>query len=344
MSYRRTLVPRAADGIKEVFMRFPRGKTHQIRKRKPMPHQVYLILIPISILFGPSSCSAQTDWELLKVPILRPGRWGEWDCSTVCDPAIIFDNGLLHMWYTGLGTGLGIGYATSENGLDWIKYEGNPVITSPGTVGHPTVMKRNDLFIIFFSGTKRMGDNKRISMGSSIDGIHWRFHPALDLGKEGEWDDNNVYNPFVIHDGVRYRMYYSGEDGSGTWRIGVATSPDGRCWVRHGSNPVLHPDPYYEWDSQSVNNPCVHFDGETYHMWYSGRDNLDYSVGYAVSTDGFTWEKHPENPVITAGPPHSWHSARVDPGVAFEYKQTFYMAPSGTDGSKYFIGMGISTE
>ena len=314
-------------------MRIPFVKSHAI---------VFGFVLPMLIA---ASCLAQCEWELSREPILLPGGIDPWDEDTVCDPAVIFDDGLYHMWYTGVGTEKGIGYATSENGFDWVKFGENPVITLGWSTGHPSALKAGDLFIIYFSGTRYSGDHKRIYRGTSPDGVHWELdpdHPVLDVGASYQWDENNVFNPFVIDNPAGYRMYYAGEDGGFSYRIGVATSDDGIDWTRFESNPILLPGSYYEWDFSTVNNPNVCFDGETYHMWYSGMDDYTYAVGYASSEDGYRWRKHDDNPVINSGPPHSWYSYRVDPGVVFGTDRNYYMVPSGTDGYRYFIGLGIS--
>jgi len=42
-------------------------------------------------------------------------------------------------------------------------------------------------------------------------------------------------------------------------------------------------------------------EGDTYHLWYTGynNDRIDtHYLGYATSQDGFTWTRHPDNPVF----------------------------------------------
>ena len=55
------------------------------------------------------------------------------------------------------------------------------------------------------------------------------------------------------------------------------------------------------WDDNRVERACVIKDGAVYKMWYSGHNGSNYQIGYATSNDGFIWEKHPGNPVLTAG-------------------------------------------
>jgi hypothetical protein len=123
-----------------------------------------------------------------------------------------------------------IGYATSADGIVWVKHPGNPVldIGAGGTwddyyVSEPTV---------FFDGTKYQmwyggydGLNERIGYATSADGIAWVKHPdpVLDLGASGIWDDDSVSCSTVLFNCTEYQMWYSGHDGS-NFRIGYATS------------------------------------------------------------------------------------------------------------------------
>jgi len=73
--------------------------------------------------------------------------------------------------------------------------------------------------------------------------------------------------------------------------------------ARYHGNPVLTRGGPGAWDEGRVDNPCVVWDADTpshpYWMWYSGRDanNRNGKVGLAMSSDGITWTKRPENPV-----------------------------------------------
>lgn len=70
-------------------------------------------------------------------------------------------------------------------------------------------------------------------------------------------------------------------------------------WSKYPENPILIPGPQ-EWDSQLVGGPDILYDGKGYKMWYSGYDGKYWRVGYATSSDGITWDKHP-NPALDVG-------------------------------------------
>ena len=168
-------------------------------------------------------------------------------------------------------------------------------------------------------------------------------NPVLNLGASGIWDDRGVYSPTVLFDGTEYQMWYTGHDGS-NWRIGYATSSDGIVWVKHPDNPVLNLGASGAWDDRYVGSPTVLFDGIEYKMWYTGDDGSNYRIGYATSTDGIVWEKHPDNPALDLGASGTWDDSLVfAPTVLFDGAK-YQMWYTGDDGSsRHRIGYATST-
>jgi predicted GH43/DUF377 family glycosyl hydrolase len=66
-------------------------------------------------------------------PVLGPGASGEWDELGVTPLTVYIYRGVFHLLYNSEPVGA-IGLATSENGVLWKKYAGNPVF-SPGPAG-----------------------------------------------------------------------------------------------------------------------------------------------------------------------------------------------------------------
>lgn len=68
-------------------------------------------------------------------PVLVPGPPGSWDDTSVEQPIVIKQEGkapLYRIWYGGYSEALNrraIGYAESDDGVSWVKYSGNPIIT-----------------------------------------------------------------------------------------------------------------------------------------------------------------------------------------------------------------------
>ena len=150
------------------------------------------------------------------------GESGTWDDYAVSDPTIFFDGTRYQMWYNGYdGSNFRIGYATSANGIVWVKYPENPVLNLGESgawddyyVYMPVVLFDGTDYQMWYSGDD--GSNVRIGYATSADGIVWEKHhgnPVLDLGESWTWDDGRVYAPTVLFDGIEYKMWYTGDDG-----------------------------------------------------------------------------------------------------------------------------------
>jgi len=82
--------------------------------------------------------------------------------------------------------------------------------------------------------------------------------------------------------------------------IGYATSLDGETWELHdGGDAILTTGSGPDFDRDLAAAPSVIYDGDTFHMWYSGCRGWTCDIGYASSADGLSWTKHPDSPVFS---------------------------------------------
>lgn len=159
-------------------------------------------------------------------PVISPDqKWEGGEFGSVISPSIVIDKGITHVWYGGGQAGHGaidllmgqsIGYARSENGLDFVKmdsvgrtslsqpgrvepvlnpkkkWEGNiPKEALTGAVGMPGVFldDKSDrpVFRMYYSGNRigdMYSDNVSIGYAGSFDGIEFvraddRFSPIV---------------------------------------------------------------------------------------------------------------------------------------------------------------------
>jgi predicted GH43/DUF377 family glycosyl hydrolase len=128
--------------------------------------------------------------------------------------------------------------------------------------------------------------------------------PVLAVGRDGTWDDLDVYVPRLAKnlDGSAYRdaqgRYYLYYTGSGTVSgvaldaTGLALSPDLRTWTRATETPVLPRRPGQS-DQGDASAVTVLHDGDRFQMWYEGNARIGGSdfvtIHHAASTDGVTW-------------------------------------------------------
>ncbi len=192
----------------------------------------------------------------------------------------------------------------------------------------------------------------RVGLAESSDGLAWTRvagtetgGAVLDLGAPGNFDDYLTYRPFVLKDGLVYRMWYNGSTKpfncpTGTLaadrRIGYAESSDGIHWTRFYDGPgpggsVLRLGGAGDIDGQQVGYVWVLKDGAEYKMYYSANDVANtWRVALAVSTDARTWTKVQGTlaggAVLSIGPPGSFDVAcAYQPSVVKERDQLYRM-------------------
>jgi len=234
--------------------------------------------------------------------VLGWGRSNDWDDDDVCCPSVLYDGATYHMWYSGFHRDIGrIGYATSSDGIVWVKYDDTSTTSSPFaesdpvlnlgpsgswddySVYHPSVIYNGTTFHMWYTGFS--GTTRRIGYATSPDGITWTKYagnPVLDRGPPGSWDVDGVSSPSVLHVGSTYRMWYGGIDNSDDERIGYATSQDGANWTKSMYNPLVDVGLSSTWDETWASYPTVIQDGMIYKMWYTGNNRDDKRrIGYA---------------------------------------------------------------
>jgi hypothetical protein len=128
--------------------------------------------------------------------------------------------------------------------------------------------------------------------------------PAIPGGASGAWDEGAVCcaSP-LVHDGQVWVWYAAQAKGDPVWRIGLATSADGLTFTKHEASPLVIEGGAADFDARGARDPEVTWDEarRLFRLWFVGTDFVGASaVGYAVSTDGLTWHKYPENPVLVA--------------------------------------------
>jgi len=332
-----------------------------------------IYLLPILAILT-SNLSGQTNWvKHSGNPVMAAGP-EEWEDTYIGPGSVIFHEGEYHMWYSaGHFPDAGnedfkIGHATSSDGINWTK-DKNPVLGT-GVVGEwdsrgvfaPSVLLRDDVFHMWFTGYSGDGIFQSIGHATSTDGIMWTKdanNPVLEKGSSGEWDGDGFKAPSVVFDGSEYHMFFDAYRNSEGNSIGHATSPDGISWSKNPQNPILSSGGG-TWDYNTVQLQSVVFCDTTFHMWYSGGKFLKWDIGYATSEDGSAWIKHDVNPVVPKGGTDSWESALVAmPAVIVDsskFKMWYHgQRPDGSGGIGYaesdigdpdgcYTGVGINSD
>ena len=165
-------------------------------------------------------------------PVLAPER--PWEKVAVMCPHVLWDSDtkLFRMWYSGgeQNEPNAIGYATSPDGLHWVKLEANPIFTpdpkldwEKHKVTACQVERRGGWHLMFYIGFRDEA-HAQIGVARSKDGVtQWQRHPANPILRpgQGQWDHDACYKPYAIFDGEQWLLWYNGRHG-GLEQIGVA--------------------------------------------------------------------------------------------------------------------------
>ncbi len=126
--------------------------------------------------------------------------------------------------------------------------------------------------------------------------------PVVSLGEKGGFDDTHIFAPAVIREHDRYLMWFCGSRGEVSkrvFRMGLATSDNGRDFTRHEDNPVFA----FADGRRSVLTPTllrspngtVLRENGRLRMWFSSTAFEDktglHTLHEATSKDGVTWSK-----------------------------------------------------
>lgn len=258
-----------------------------------------------------------------------------------------------------------IGLATSDDGLHWTRVRGSQgkgSIVDNGAAGEfdsyltyrPYVLKDGSLYRMWYNGSAkpfnncdvpvgpaRLADDRRIGYAESTDGVNWTKKndgpgpggSVLPLGPAGSFDAQQLGYVWVIKDTSEYKMYYSANDATNTWRVGLAISTDGRTWTKKPGKlsktpAVLDLGTAGQFDFACAYQPSVVKENDSlYRMWYRGCEAPNAQlggpsggvIGYAESNDGITWIK------MNGGGPNG---AAVAKGVAPQFDSGGLTTPS----------------
>jgi len=248
-------------------------------------------------------------WTKSLGPVLLPGPPGSWDSSQVQLGSVLWNGTMFLMAYRGENTtdfqNGAIGVAGSLDGISWVKYSGNPILT-PGDVhaaiGRPFALRWQITYNMWYSGKIAASAPINIFYATSTNGITWTKWPSPVISPSSSpsaWDSGTVTSPSVVRVGLSFGLWYTGLNQTGTTpQIGYATSTNGASWNK-SSTPVLSPGPMGSWNSAGVEQADVVNGVNGYMMYYDGFNATSSpNIGLAFAPENFNV---PELPVPQMG-------------------------------------------
>jgi len=239
-------------------------------------------------------------------PILT--KTESWEAACICEPSVIYEDGIFKMWYMGCKTVAGhnaaLGYATSKDGFVWKKHSGNPILSgSEEAIIRPTVTKHNGTYYLFASDYQYANDARGIiNRWISKDGLNWSGKTII-LTPTESWEKFFENTGIIVDDDGTWQMIYTTEDGP----FGYAYSSDGLHWTKK-STPVI--SGFYGGD------PCLRKIGNKYYIWYSLFHKERARIHCSWSTDMIHWQKVYNNPQI--GYTEPWERGIGRPEVRYD--------------------------
>lgn len=120
--------------------------------------------------------------------------------------------------------------AISSDGIAWADW-GQVLSVSAGwdatQVRYAALFLNMGVWYLFYTGLD--SSNLKIGLASSFSGFRtfdkWPFNPVLSIGTGGQFNDNHVFAPWLLMVEDKFWMWYTGDDGSGVRKIGLASIP-----------------------------------------------------------------------------------------------------------------------
>ena len=211
-----------------------------------------------------------------------------------------------------------------------------PVLARGGTnewdstdVLNPSVLRFGDRYLNLYSGFD--GKTWRTGIAESPDGIGWTKRGPI-LSPEG-WEGTYIAaNGSALEFQGELLYWYQAGDLP---RIALATSRDGKTWVRRGE-AVVPLGPRGSFDEMGVADPNVIRRGEDFYLFYLGQDRARRQrLGVARSRDGVVWEKLRTNPVLELGAAGSFDENGLGEPAVWTSGGSYWMLYTGRDRGRH---------
>ena len=236
-------------------------------------------------------------------PVIDLGKPGTHDEDGVIASQVIAVGDELWMYYGGVSRGghvpyrMSIGLARSrDGGLTFDRVFDGPVVDrtpdEPYMTMAPNILVEDGVWTMWYgSGTGwveidgKFEPTYQIKLAHSDDGLRWRQTNHACIPKRDALEANT--RPSVLRTLEGFEMWFSYRnsreyrDGAGSYRIGYATSTDGRDWTRQPDPEGLQPSGE-GWNSATMSYPSVIAADGRKIMFHNGDGFGQSGIGCAI--------------------------------------------------------------
>jgi predicted GH43/DUF377 family glycosyl hydrolase len=227
-------------------------------------------------------------------PVLSISNSPSYDHGDVQAGTVLYNGTHFLVWYssnqynyaqsqavTPKGDNVTISFATSTDGINWVKYSGNPILVQglgddSGDMYGPVVIKDENVWKMWYSGHNSAGHLALMYATSNNSYGPWTrysnnyiFDPGYDIFPLEVWRDTGIYY-----------MFFFDENFPTSRSIRLATSPDGISWFNKGV--VFIGGQVGDWDKYVFGVSQVNVNNKWY-TFYSGYSTSPESWGIGVA-------------------------------------------------------------
>lgn len=219
-------------------------------------------------------------------PVLSPGSPGSWDDLAVHPGAVMYEDSMYYMFYSGWSDPWGswdIGYAFSSDGINWVKHPTPVIYGTSGMeyqIGPSSILKMGTTYYLYYY--MRSIPYLKIALATSDDRINWTRHPSNPiLIADKPWEGSGVYSANVYEINGQYEMIYMNQPATG---FGKATSPDGINWTKDTANPFFTKEQTHNnWAGNKIAYPFYVRINNKDRIYYTGFPNSGpYKIGFVT--------------------------------------------------------------
>lgn len=205
-------------------------------------------------------------------PVLDLGELGSFDDCGVVPSCVATVNGRPALYYIGFQRAERVPYMlftglADPSGDSWVRRSRVPVLdrtdAEPFSRSAPWVIPEGSGYRVWYWSCLNWSPTadgpphnvNALMHARSADGVTWHADPEPCLLPRLP-DEYALGRPCVLHDGDRYRMWFSARGHTIAYTIGYAESVDGVAWQRDDSRAGIAASPT-GWDSEMICYPAI---------------------------------------------------------------------------------------